>query len=212
MNKNFIKITAILIIAVILQSVVVKGAGSSVKEIVDELRKKVTSEQTYKFGDESKFVLNDEQAVLLRCSENPADINSVLICLTSDSMKTNSSGQDLSKKLFIYLIQKGEAKGGGSPATNSGTIRGVGKAVAISKWTLKDGQLQGLFILTDNKKIATEKFMELIKNGFISDSGNWTDYVDYNSMRLTPDEQVEGFVRMWRKLNLISLILTWFRS
>ena len=202
MRKNYIQGTLILLIAVILQSVATKVVfGYSDKEIVDGIRKKIVYEQTYKFGDEYKFVLKDEQAVLLKCLENPDGIDSVLICLTADFLTDFASDYGWSKLLYIYMLHDGEIKGGGSPIPNNiGAIRGVGKAAAIAKWNINNERIRGLFVLTDNRQTLTEKFTNMVTNGWISSTGNWQEKIDFDLMRLTPNEQVEGFVRLWAEI------------
>lgn len=206
MKKSCFQMVAVLLIAVILQSVVVRAAfAKSVKERVKEtvagIRTKVVYEQTYKFGEEYNFTLKDEQAVLLRCLKNPDGIDSVLICLTVDLLPDSASDYGWSKLLYIYLLRDNEIKGGGSPVPNNiGAIRGVGKAAAIARWNANGGQVRGTFILTDNRRTITEKFADMVKNGFISSTGNWQEKIDFDSMRWTPDQQVEGFVRMWSEI------------
>ncbi|MHC4645388.1 MAG: S41 family peptidase [Planctomycetota bacterium] len=204
MKQSCIRITIVLLIAAILQFVSTRAAFGyfDKKDIIDGIRRKVVHEQTYEFGKEYSFVLKDEQAVLLRCLENPDGIDSVLICLTSDFIPDYGHDHGWSKMLFTYLLQGGQIiEGGGSPVPpNIGAIRGVGKAAAIAKWNANGGQIRGSFILTDDTEKATEKFTDLVKTGFISSTGNWYEKVDFDSMRLTPDEQVEGFVRLWSEI------------
>jgi carboxyl-terminal processing protease len=171
--------------------------GESAGEIVDGIRKKVILEQKYEFGKECNFALKDKQAILLHCTENPDGIDSVLIYLTFDDIG--------SKTLFIYLLQDGEIIGGRSSIESSvgktiGTVRAVKKGVAIAKYNVDGGQLDGSFIFTDDRQIAAEKFMDLIKNGFITTYGKWDEKIDFDSLRLTPDEQIEGFVRLWAEI------------
>jgi C-terminal processing protease CtpA/Prc len=203
MGKSCIQVVLVLLTAAILQSVAPRVAlGYSDKEIVEGIRKKVVRERPYEFGTECSFALKDEQAVLLRCLENPDGIDSVLICLTADFLPDVASDYGWSKMLYTYLLRDGEiAEGGGSPAPpNIGAVCGVGRAVAIAKWNPNGGQIRGSFILADDAPMVNEKFMDVAKNGWWSTRGNWHEKVDCDLLRLTPDEQVEGFVRLWAEI------------
>ncbi len=203
MRKNYSQVISVLLMAVILQSVATKTVFAySDKEILEGIRKKVVREQTYRFGEEYTFVLKDEQALLLRCLDNPDKIDSILICLSADFIPDYGHDAGWLKMLHTYLLRGGEIiDGGGSPLPSGiGVIRGVGKAAAIGKWNAKGEEVRGSFILTDDRRILTDKFTDLVTNGSISSTGNYHELIDFDSIRLTPDQQVEGFVRMWAEI------------
>ena len=143
------------------------------------------------------LALRPDGALRLACSENPDGVTEVLVCLTSRLIN--------SRNLYIYCLGKDGSRrprGGGSPIPRCiGAYRQIDAAVAIASWKIEGDRAAVRFLLTDDRKAAQEQFMRLLRLGNFSRSGrDWKKLLDLDRMRLTPDERIEVFVRLWSEI------------
>jgi len=163
-------------------------------DIVKYIHSKVIQEETYKFGTDREFILQDDKAILLKVSDNVDRISEILICLTEHFSN--------SRIIYIYCVRNQGINGGGSPLEyNDGAFRVVEKCAVIAEWQEETQALSLKFILTDDRIRMNQKFREFWKHGY-SISGPWQNVIDIdkNELKLNPDERTEIFVRLWTKI------------
>ena len=56
--------------------------ASRMDDVVKYICSKVIQEESYEFGNEREFTLQDDKAILLKVSDNVDGISEILICLT----------------------------------------------------------------------------------------------------------------------------------
>lgn len=157
------------------------------------IRSKVAQEESYEFGTDREFVLQDDKAILLKCSDNVDGIHEVLICLTDHFFNSRS--------IYIYCVGKGGISGGGSPLEHRDrAVRVREKCAVVAEWSEEKESLGLKFVLTDDRKYLTQKFKKFLKKGRYSNSGPWQNVVDKNELKLNADERIEIFVRLWTEV------------
>lgn len=190
------KLLAVLILCLF---VVNSSANERIDSTVAKLREKVSQEIPYEFGTvEEVTVIPDQKAVLLKCSNNPEDVEEILIGANS-------------KYLYIYCIRTdGSVSGGGGTwKEGPGSFRqvGYGGSAAIGMWEYKDEKIHVKFQLTDDDNAIVQSYRKLEKAGKSFPNGrfsrmikSWNALLDNPELlfpRLTQAQRVEGFARLW---------------
>lgn len=170
---------------------------STTDAIIAKLRETAPQEIPYEFGTvEEITIVPDQKAVLLKCSDNPEDVEKILIGANS-------------QHLFIYcVLSSGSITGGGGTwREGPGSFRQVGGSAAIGMWENKNGEIHLKFRLTNNDNTMIQAYRKLEKAGKSFPKGrfslmikNWqTLFEDLELMfpRLTPSQRVEAFTQLW---------------
>ena len=190
------KILAVVIICLFTVCVITcsSAAGNSlhdrIAKICEKIREMAPEEIPYEFGSLEEFtIVPDQKAVLLKCSNNPENVKEILIAAYS-------------KHLYIYCVRSsGSFSGGGSPLERvERAFRAIGNCAVIAEWSEEKQGLRLKFILTDDRKMLTQKFKEFRKQGKYSNSGHWQNVVDLDELKLNVDERTEIFVRLWTEI------------
>ncbi len=132
----------------------------------------------------------------LTCSENPEDVEEVLIGANS-------------QYLYIYcVLSSGSITGGGSTwREGPGSFRQVGGSAAIGMWECKDEKIHLKFQLTNDDNTIAQSYRKLEKAGMSFPKGrfskmikNWRTLLDDTELifpRLTAEQRVEAFTQLW---------------
>jgi len=170
-----------------------ESLGSTFKEVVQNIRKLATEERSYEFGTTAEITLSPVQALRLSCSANPEGIEEILIGATPDLVYT-----------YCVLPSEGVSGGGSYLSTHKGSFRQTGGAVAIGRWEVEDQEVQLRFQLTNDEETIVRSYRELGQAGkFSTIIQDWSDIVeDLEQLfpRLTAEQRVEGFVRLWTEV------------
>lgn len=174
-----------------------RKAGSTRDAIIAKLREMVSQEIRYEFGTvEEVTLVPDQKGVRFKCSDNPEGVEEILIGANS-------------QHLFIYcILSTGSVTGGGSTWREvPGSFRQVGGSAAIGMWKFKDGKINLQFQLTDDDSMIIQCYRKLEKAGrsfpkgrfsqTIKDWGLLFDDTELIFPRLTPEQRVEAFARLW---------------
>jgi len=182
------------ILAIIFSFFIDSTEASKIDDVTKYIRSKVIQKRSYEFGTNQEFTVQDDKAILLKCSDNVDGIKEILICLTEHFFD--------SRIIYIYCVRNQVINGGGSPLEhNDGAFRVIEKCAVIAEWSEEKQGLRLKFILTDDRKRLTQKFKEFWKQGN-SVSGPWQNVVDIdkNELKLNADERLEIFVRLWAEI------------
>lgn len=167
--------------------------ASKKDDVFAYIRSKVTREESYEFGTDHQYTLQDDKTILLKCTDNVDGISEVLICLTE-----HFSGN---RSIYIYCVRKQRDNlGGWSSGRVDRTFRAIGKCAVIAEWSKEKEGLRLKFILTDDRKCLTQKFKKFWKQGGNAVSGLWQNVIDQNELKLSSDERIEIFVRLWTEI------------
>jgi len=167
--------------------------ASRMDDVVKYIRSKVIQEEPYEFGTEREFTLQDDKAILLKVSDNVDGISEILVCLTKQFFYSHT--------IYIYCVRKQGVKGGGSPLEyTNGAFRAIEKCAVVAEWLEEKEGLRLKCILTDDRKRLTLKFKELWKQGRHSLSGHWRNTVDEDGLKLSTDERIKIFVKVWAEI------------
>lgn len=162
-------------------------------DVLKYIRSKVIQKQSYEFGTEQRFTLHDDNAILLKCSDNVDGISEILICSTDHFYNK--------RIVYIYCVRKEGIEGGGSTLGRSDkAFRVIEKCAVIAEWSEEKDGLRLKFILTDDRKRLTRKFKEFWKQGKYSYSGRRSNVVNEDGLKLNADERTEIFVKLWTKV------------
>ncbi len=163
----------------------------TVGTVVAKLRKRVSQEIPYQFGTVKEItIVPEKETMLLKCSNNPEDVEEILIGANS-------------QHLFIYcVLSSGSVRGGGATwAEVPGSFRQVGGSAAIGIWERKEGKIDVTFQLTGDDATIVEAWQKLKKAGrFSKQIKSWAVLLDNTELlfpRLTPEQRVEAFTRLW---------------
>lgn len=157
------------------------------------IRSKVIQEEPYEFGSDREFTLQDDKAILLKVSDNVDGISEMLICLTKHFHN--------SRIIYIYCVRKqGDNLGGWDLERIDRTFRIIEKSAVIAEWSEEKEGLRLKFILTDNRQRLSRRFKESWKKGRLATSGRWQDLLDEHETKLSSDERIEIFVRLWTEI------------
>ncbi len=166
------------------------AANSPIQDRIVKLRERVSQEIPYQSGTVKEIAIDsDQKGVLLKCGDNSEDVKEILI------------GAD-SKILFIYcILSSGLVKGGGSELKRAGSFRQVGGSAAIGMWEVENGKITLNFQLTDDDHAIVQSYRKLKKAGrfstAINDWGTLLDDPELLFPRLTAEQRIEGFTRLW---------------
>ena len=186
-----------IVIWVILVFMIAPAWARAARSIVAELREKVSQEIPYEFGTVKEVtIVPDQKAVRLICSDNPESVEEILIGANS-------------QHLFIYcILSSGSVTGGGSTwPEGPGSFRQVGSSAAIGMWERGDEKIHVQFQLTDDDNAIIQSYRKLeraaksfTKGRFSQSINNWGAMLDDSEAqipRLTPEQRVEAFTRLW---------------
>ncbi|MHC4750233.1 MAG: S41 family peptidase, partial [Planctomycetota bacterium] len=163
------------------------------EDVTKYIRSKVIQEEPYEFGTEREFTLQDDKAILLKCTDNIDGISEILICLTGQFFNSNT--------IYIYYDREQGVGGGGSSLERiDGAFRAIRKCAVIAEWSKEKDGLRLKFVLTDDRKRLSRKLKEFWKRGRHSLSGPWDNVVDKDELKLSADERIEIFVRLWTEV------------
>ncbi|HUS72602.1 MAG TPA: S41 family peptidase [Sedimentisphaerales bacterium] len=174
-----------------------RKAGSTTDDRIAKLREMVSQKIRYEFGTvEEVTLVPDQKGVRFKCSDNPESVEEILIGANS-------------QHLFIYcVLSSGSVTGGGSTwGEGPGSFRQVGGSAAIGMWECKDEKISLKFQLTDDDDAIARSYRKLKKAGRSFPKGrfsqmiqNWRTLLDDTELvfgRLTPEQRVEAFARLW---------------
>ncbi|MHC4739994.1 MAG: S41 family peptidase, partial [Planctomycetota bacterium] len=168
-----------------------RKAENTKEAFVAKLREQVSEEIPYEFGTVKEVtIVPNQNAVRLKCGDNAEGVEEILIGVNS-------------KYLYIYcVLSSGSISGGGSTLGRSkGSFRQVGGSAAIGMWERKDKKIQVKFQLISDDKAIAQSYKKLKKRGHFSTMiKNWATLFDDTELlfdRLTPEQRVEAFTRMW---------------
>ena len=174
-----------------------RKAGNTIDAIVARLRKKASQESPYKFGTVKEVtIVPDQEAVRLKCSDNPEGVEEILIGANS-------------QHLYIYCVLcSGSITGGGSTwKEGPGSFRQVGGSVAIGMWEHKDGKIHVKFQLNDDDSVIIQSYRKLEKAAKSFPKGRFSQMIkDWGALfedtelifpRLSAEQRVEAFTRLW---------------
>lgn len=163
--------------------------ASRMDDVVKYICSKVIQEESYEFGNEREFTLQDDKAILLKVSDNVDGISEILICLTKHFFN--------SRTIYICCVRERgvNVEGWGLERTDR-AFRAIEKCAVIAKWSEEKKDLRLKCILTDDRKRSALKFKEFRKQGRHSVSGNWRNTVDEDGLKLSTDERIKIFVRL----------------
>jgi C-terminal processing protease CtpA/Prc len=171
-----------------------KARSTKYDAIVAKLREKVSRQIPYEFGTvEEVTIVPEKKAVQLTCSDNPDDVEEILIGANS-------------RHIYIYcILSSGSITGGGSRREAPGSFRQVGGSAAIGMWEQKDGKIHVKFQLNDDVSAIIQSYRKLEKAAFPSGRfslkiQDWRVLFDDTELifpRLTAEQRVEAFTRLW---------------
>ncbi len=167
-----------------------RKAENTIDAVIAKLREKVSQEIPYEFGTVKEITIVPEQeTMLLKCSDNPEGVEEILI--------------GVRKYLYIYcVLSNGSITGGGSTLRElGGSFRQVGGSAAIGMWERKDEKINVQFQLTNEDNAIARSYRNLEKRGrfsqMIKDWGALFDDIELIFPRLTAEQRVEAFTRLW---------------
>ncbi len=168
-----------------------RKAENTLEAVVARLRQRVSREIPYESGTVKEVtVVPEKETILLKCSNNPEDIEEILIGASS-------------KYLYIYCIHtSGAISGGGSTLGKSkGSFRQIGGSAAIGMWEHKDEKINVQFQLADDDNAIAQSYRKLKERGHFSQMiKNWDLLLndpEFIFPRLTQTQRAEGFCRLW---------------
>ena len=173
------------------------AAESTRDAIIAKIREMAPREIPYEFGTvEEVTIIPDQNAVRLRCSDNPEGVEEILIGANS-------------QHLFIYcVLSSGSVTGGGGTwGEGPGSFRQVGSSAAIGMWECKEEKIHLQFQLTDDDNAIIQSYRKLERaaksfrkgrfSQWVKDWGALFDNTELIFRRLTPAQRVEAFTRLW---------------
>ena len=174
-----------------------KQKPPTMKQLVEELRRRASSEQAYVLGGEIQITVAKGKALRLVCSENPHGLKEALLGWLP------LQGKEL---LFIYVVTKDAGiNGGGSELpTIKGAYRQIFETCCLTAatWEIKDERCITSFQIQTDKARNSEllkRFREMPKanvSRMIKNEAMLTGQLP----TLTPLEQVAGFVQLWSEV------------
>jgi C-terminal processing protease CtpA/Prc len=181
------------ILAIIFCLLTTSTEASRKDEVAKYIRGKVIREESYEFGTEREFTLQEDKAVLLKAGDNIDGISEILICLTKQFSNSRS--------IYICCVrEQGVNVGGWGLERIDGAFRAIEKCAVIAEWSEEKKDLRLKLILTDNRKRLAQKFKEFWKQGRFANSGDWKSVIDENESKLSVDERIKIFVRLWTEI------------
>lgn len=171
----------------------VNATSSRIDNIVADIREMAPLEIAYEFGTDREFVLQDDQPLLLKCSDNIDGINKILICLTDQFHHSHS--------IYIICVRKTENNLGAWQIDRvDKTFRAIEKCAVVATWSNEKDEFRLKFNLTDDRQQLTDTFKAFWEMGGYANSGNWQNVIDKNALQLNADERIEIFVKLWTEV------------
>jgi C-terminal processing protease CtpA/Prc len=162
-------------------------------EILKYIRSKVIREESYEFGTDREFTLQEDKTVLLKAGDNVDGISKILICMTKHFSNSQS--------IYILCVrEQGINLGGWRTERVERTFRTIEKCAVIAEWSEEKQGLRLKLILTDDRKRLTQKFKEFWKQGRFANSGDWKSVIDEYESKLSVDERIKIFVKLWTEV------------
>jgi carboxyl-terminal processing protease len=173
------------------------AAGSTKDAIIAEILETAPQEIPYEFGAVKEVtIIPDKKAVRLKCSNNPEGVEEILIDANP-------------QHLYIYcVLSSGSITGGGSTwREGPGSFRQVGGSAAIGMWECKNEIINLKFRLTNDDNAIIQSYRKLERAGKSFPKGRFSQWVkDWGLLfddteiifpRLTAEQRVEAFTRLW---------------
>ncbi len=170
------------------------GAGQGVlDDILARLRQDVRHEQAYQFGQEVQFTMSGQETVRLACSANPYGVEEVL------------AGRLQPENVFyIYgVMEDGTVTGGGSQLPR---LRGAYRQIwgtpylCAATWEHDADEITVSFQIQHEKSKNKQLLRKFEAMSNVSKGIQNVVALTGEIPRLTPLEQVEGFVRLWSEI------------